>query len=203
MDKFTASNGLTVGPHKEALLGHAIYSPSGLNTLDTAYSHLNSEEMQALREFFRAERDEELGRWRWPDNPSYVVYAKDGGDLVRVAQDADGGAFTVHRRDAGLEEATHPAWRAARAYFEAHPERKPHPWDNAERDEVWLFKSEGNGRALAWRAEDGWDVIDQRGNYHRGIQDVPAEMVEHSFWGWENATAERLTTAAEVHRAVD
>ena len=195
MNKFTASNGYMI-------IGGAARLEM-LNRAGDSRHLLGLYSIEALREFFRAERDEELGRWRYPEDHEWIVYP-DGEDQlgnrhVITFWEKNG------RRDSVYEDnIPGTVWGVvARAYFEAHPERKPQPWDNAERDEVWLFKSEGNGRALAWRAEDGWDVIDQRGNDHRGIQDVPAEMVEHSFWGWENATAERLTTAAEVSDAVD
>lgn len=95
--------------------------------------------IEALREFFQHERDEELGRWRWPENPDYVVYPMPDG-RARVLRDTDGMFFvwarsdsarTVDREDAG------GAVRAACAFFEAHPERKP--WEDAKDGEIWEF----------------------------------------------------------------
>lgn len=76
---------------------------------------------------------------------------------------------------------------AAREFF-IH-EASKRPWHDAERGDVWLFRSSENGRALAWRANDNWDVIDQLGRFHTRIDDVPAEMRDHSFFGWEDPSA--------------
>src|SRR5690606_17981070 len=74
MDKFTASNGwaVYVGTNGEIVVGEPslVSDPS---TDDRAALFLPSQ-VDALREFFRAEGDAELGRWRWPEHPEYVVY---------------------------------------------------------------------------------------------------------------------------------
>lgn len=75
MTEFTASNGITIATHrKDPALGFGIYLSDGCSSLDNSFDHLNGGEMQALREFFEHERDEALGRWRWPENPDCVVY---------------------------------------------------------------------------------------------------------------------------------
>ncbi|MDR6691374.1 hypothetical protein J2X55_002286 [Microbacterium sp. 1154] len=64
MNAFTASNGISVTP-SASIVG-------GTSVNDVA---LHKREADALREFFQAEADERLGRWRWPENPAYVVAA--------------------------------------------------------------------------------------------------------------------------------
>lgn len=119
-----------------------------------------------LHEFFQAERDKELGRWRWPENPDYVAYADDDGDVV-VLNEGTGASYSLTtRRDVTKRNPNHPATKAAQAYFEAHPE--PKPWDAAKEGEVWIvtpFNSTAAYPAIfqadmfrdhggSWRAED-------------------------------------------------
>ena len=98
---------------------------------------LSVKETQAAREFFQHERDEELGRWRWPENPEYVAYRRDAypGDKrrVRVIHEPDGDFVDIV--EGSLLDGFFKG--AARAYFEAHPERKP--WEDAKPGEVWEF----------------------------------------------------------------
>lgn len=108
----------------------------------------------------------------------YTISAGTHGIFIR-----DRGGFIIH--DLGKYSA-----EAVREFIQAERERKP--WDDAERGDVWLFRSTGNGRALAWRAADTWDAIDPRGNFHSSVEDVPAEMRAHGFWGWEDPTAQRI-----------
>lgn len=106
--------------------------------------------VDALREFFQDALDKALGRWRWPEDPDYVVYATDvaGGRLVRILRESDprilemtrGGA--QHEADQGSRAA-----RAALAYFDTHPE--PKPWHDAKPGEVWVF--DWNGAETVFR----------------------------------------------------
>lgn len=102
MEKFTASNGLT--------------------NLDVILDEYTSEVVDALREFFQYERDQELGRWRWPKNPDVVVYASNVDEnRVRALSELTGQSEWSQRGSESND------WydRAARAYFAAHPEPKP------------------------------------------------------------------------------
>ena len=87
----------------------------------------------ALREYFQAERDEELGRWRDPENPNIVVYAlsmMDGEDrCIRLLNELSGATWL----DWGRVALPGPASR----YFAAHP--KPKPCDAAQPDEIWVL----------------------------------------------------------------
>ena len=103
---------------------------SGVYTLETT---------EALRAFFQAERDEQLGRWRDPENPNIVVYPipamNDQGDgygrAVWVLDEAEMVSGTVLDDRHSHSSASH--------YFAAHPE--PEPWDAAQPDcdEIWVM----------------------------------------------------------------
>ena len=101
---------------------------SGVYTLETT---------EALRAFFQAERDEELGRWRDPENPNMVVYPHD--DVNTTVHDETTGAYlNWSREQAEDDEYSHGfGFATARAYFAAHPE--PKPWDAAQPDEIWVL----------------------------------------------------------------
>lgn len=129
-DKFVASNGMTVGIDQFGV-GFFTSKPHGFMTLA-------EDEMRAMREFFQHERDEELGRWRWPDDPRYVVYPLEGGDEVRVLDDGRGQSVTARRSNL-TPGITHTHFvGAALAYFAAHPE--PKPWGSAKNNEVWALR---------------------------------------------------------------
>lgn len=121
---FTASNGAIV--HNPTKGGIAVG-----NSLI-----LRDNESTALREFFQHERDEELGRWRWPERPHYVAYAR-GADSVRIIDERTGRAQEFDRNG----ESTWVMEDAANAYFKAHPERKP--WEDAKPGDVWVIEVEG------------------------------------------------------------
>lgn len=150
MEKFTASNGRTV--HRDVLRLYVDRGGRGLS--------LSDGDEEALREFFMHERDQELGRWRWPENPDYVVYRKAASASephpgVRVVHEATG-----RSRDIGVEvnNACDPTvsmfGRAARAYFAAHPEKKP--WHDAKPGEVWVLTLDGKDVAALYLGESCW-----------------------------------------------
>lgn len=95
---------------------------------------------EALAEFFQAERDEELGRWRNPDKPNEVVYRHDDV-CITVLDEGDGERRAWWTRGDALD-ASHSSYfgfESARAYYAAHPEPEPEPWEEAETGEVWLL----------------------------------------------------------------
>lgn len=139
MDKFTASNGVTI--ERKGVAALAVERPMTDRLLN-----INAERVVALREFFRAERDEELGRWRWPENPDYVVYPDDDGDVI-VLNEREVISSLVIRRDLPQLNADIDRTKAARAYFEAHPERKP--WEDAKPGDVWVFEVDGEESIVA------------------------------------------------------
>lgn len=161
MNTFTASNGIQIADHR---FGKAILDEDGTNRLASAFDFLNPNDIDALREFFRAEEDERLGRWRWPEDPDYVVYPKPDDAFARmfgpdldlvILRESDGMTESYVRSvDQGGEPMAHRVGHilAARAYFDAHPEPKP-AWHDAQPGEVWALKIAGS-EEIAMRAVD-------------------------------------------------
>ena len=134
MNEYTASNGITVRRHEEGV---------GFHTDKTYKSrNITPDEFDALREFFRAEEDERLERWRWPELPGYLVYHWEQPQSagVVVVSELEMVPSRVLYRDSDPENQT-PEYRAARAYFDAHPE--PKPWHDAEDGELWALTIDG------------------------------------------------------------
>lgn len=131
MNDFTASNEMRIDASNPNAV--VILDDSGDNTLQ-GYNALDENDMQALREFFQAEADERFGRWRWPENPDYVVYPKEDG-LFEVLHETTGLVLTSTVTGNAPFSDEHA--QAARAYLAAHPE--PKPWHDANAGEVWLL----------------------------------------------------------------
>jgi hypothetical protein len=150
MNEYTASNGVSLQVDRYEDL--RIRGAGGR----TWHMVTNVEGAKALREFFRAEEDERLGRWRWPENPDYVVYP--GSLSMREAQvvSEEKGCWgqwseAEARRDARRDRLA----AAAVAYFDAHPE--PKPWHEAKPGEVWLLTFTGfeTGGSSPWTVRPG------------------------------------------------
>ena len=133
-DTFTASNGVRVTRRGESVRLSCEFMANRIATFDD----LNMQDLDALREFFQHERDKELGRWRWPEKPDYVVYPKErstsGKRMVRVVSEAHGYGCDYCEGDRDGNEQR----LAASAYFAAHPEPKPE-WHDAKPGEVWAI----------------------------------------------------------------
>lgn len=123
-----------------------------------------SEFVENLRRFFLHERDQELGRWRWPEDPRYVV--KPAGDyVVAVMNEAEfwqrsgvalGSRDLIHFRDVRdcqtdkpLSDAAAGYKRAAWAFWDSHPELKPKPWHDAKPGEVWELSFNNGDKMVA------------------------------------------------------
>ena len=114
---------------------------NGIYTLETT---------EALRAFFQAERDEQLGWWRDPENPNMVAYRTpedddEDGRCIRLLDETTGDTCCAWERF---------AWSgSARRYFAAHPEPKPRPPFAAYVDKngsaVWVTDENGNLRCLS------------------------------------------------------
>lgn len=90
------------------------------------FDHINGyitpEMVPDAEEFFEARKDDELGRWRWPEDRRFVVYAR-GADAVRVVDETTG--YNWFYRRGQVAHVGRPM-DAANAYWEAHPvESKP------------------------------------------------------------------------------
>ena len=144
MSTFTASNGYKVTPNGD---GANVYR--GIMS-----TPIYPDEMQALREFFQAEGDERAGRWRYPDEPQYVVYYDQMRDRVTVfnenLMDEDGGCGISRGNTLDYPSVQH----IAQAYFAAHPEPKPE-WHYAKPGEVWSITGPSIDREAPKAASGG------------------------------------------------
>lgn len=141
MEQFTASNGIRIHVSPDTNAHHPL-EVVGLGLLRSS--------VDALREFFRAEEDERLGRWRWPGDhditvrvaPKHAQRGREGG-TVMIQRDSDG--YVGYRDRTSLPEITDTAGsfvRAGHAYFDAHPE--PKPWHDAQPGELWALRFAGD-----------------------------------------------------------
>lgn len=138
MNEYTASNGYTV----DTSCGVSIR-----NGVGNERHVLGLYSVVALREFFLHERDEQLGRWRWPENSDYVVYPQ--GPEASVYHELTGTWGQWSRAEALAYHGMDNLAAAARAYFDAHPE--PKPWHDAKPGEVWLLEFSGfEGDEAPW-----------------------------------------------------
>jgi hypothetical protein len=141
MGDFTASNGVTIrksgGEHDDGYSTEIRVIFEGRNELlGEQYDYLDSWDIEALREFFRHEEDERLGRWRWPENPDYLVYPDSNG-WVHVLREENPLPISFTRE---LSEDIESDFRkAAREFFNAHPEPK-HEWHDAKPGELWAIR---------------------------------------------------------------
>ena len=140
MDKFTASNNMTVSSVEDDAGGDLRLSSGPGDRI----VYLWPAETAALREFFAHERDVELGRWRWPENPDYVVYPPRPGVYgrgrgVQVLNEKVGRFADCWETPGVNSPADAGAYAASRAYFAAHPE--PKPWHGAKPGEVWVVSA--------------------------------------------------------------
>jgi hypothetical protein len=162
VNEYTASNGTRIkldGAGEVVMWATDIYPDwrpvgTGPHANDDPGYAFNSLIGEALREFYRHKEDERLGRWRWPEDPEYVVYVRE--DYVQVLRESDGasgllGSWT--REDAKYVTSDgNLMGRAALAYFDAHPE--PKPWHDAQPGEVWVFTTaEGEFPAIVERRQ--------------------------------------------------
>lgn len=130
--------------------------------------------VDALKEWAASERDQELGRWRWPENPDYVVYKAPAGERVpdarhvTVSNESNGeAAWLFEVGSGGVSGGDSWARDAARAYFAAHPE--PKPWHDAKPGEAWVITYGGDEHAVIsdgsyflWEAGSEQPIDDSR-----------------------------------------
>ncbi len=175
MEKFTASNGATVeeietGSDGTRLL---VWAPYPYNDVErsggSTTAYLIDDQRDALREFFQAERDAELGRWRHPELTDFVVYPdEDDMNTIRVMFEP-GGGISDYKRE-WIDGVTDPdGWNIARVvrdYFDAHPVRKP--WENAKPGEVWLLDLTASGESAWFVNGDYFQDTKTLANRHKG-----------------------------------
>ena len=169
---FTASNGVVVGLDSAGLWTSA-------SVMERGYINVGPDQINALREFFRAEEDERRARWRDPQHPDYFV-RRNTQDEVSVHSETSNAYRYIHRNDLKYEGVG--IWMdVARAYFDAHPQRNP--WEDAKPGEVWRWETEDKSQqALGWVAGDGsWDLIDPRGGFLRAVSRPVSALIEAGF----------------------
>ena len=178
-DTFTASNGIKVDSETQGITGRRRVTFDGNHG---TLVEMSAEEAVALIEFLDHEKDEELGRWRDPDNPRLTVYPTEGyeTDEITILDDVDAETYTITR--ARAERSQGSWWHdTAKAYFEAHPERKP--WEDATYKDVWVWTTADNTQeALGWVAGDGtWDIITPKEDGIKAAECPVSALVEAGF----------------------
>ena len=148
MGDFTASNGVPVIPDR---LGGYQLAPESAQM--GAITGVNANQAQALREFFQKENDDRLGRWRWPENPDYVVYPQEDGG-VWVLSESTGLTMRQRRENfrSPMREVT--LFGAAWAYFDANGPKLP--------TEPGLYRSgalDGTPRIWHLKPDGSWVLI--------------------------------------------
>ena len=124
MNSYTASNGVGLTITRDRVVRWRPGIPPDLVS-------------SALREYFQAERDEALDRWRDPENPDMVCYPVEcDPNAVWVVYEGDGRRYHATRTGWELTR-PHYASEAAGRYFQAHPD--PNPWRTAQPDEIWVL----------------------------------------------------------------
>lgn len=176
MEQYTASNGVVIASFETAggATRYTVHDATPTQrdgyTISEVTHYLDARDMDALREFFRAEEDERLGRWRFNDH--IVVYPK----VRNVGQVPGRGCLVLDE----LEVRAYDRWEnptttmvdfsqvgdAARAFFDAHPE--PKPWHDAKPGDHWALHI-ASGVELAyefhlfkvtrWMNRDGWYFV--------------------------------------------
>lgn len=133
MDEFVAASGRKVRIRKDGSVEFGLLN-----------GYLPRESAFDAEEFFQAKRDEELGRWRYPLDPHWIAmegnHNRDGRRTVALFNEQTFESFLMNDRVLGTS-IDHVSYRAARAFFEAHPQ--PKPWHDAQAGEFWTVTHAG------------------------------------------------------------
>lgn len=133
MTVYEATNGIKVDSETQAITGRRRIQFDHGNHATAV--EMSGEEAAALIETLDHEKDNDLGRWRWAENPHYVVYTSRRPYLV--LNELTGDTLQTSRDDPYVDNGFGTIYNAAAAYFEAHPERKP--WEDAKEGQVWII----------------------------------------------------------------
>lgn len=143
MTEYTASNGGTIRVEvggRTTVTDHTRERLSDTAETISRTAYLNAAQASTLREFFQHERDEELGRWRWPENPEWLAVEGERspeGRTVVVVNERTLDRFWFNERVMTIPADASAAHKAGCAFFEAHPKRRP--WVDATPGEVWVL----------------------------------------------------------------
>lgn len=115
-----------------------------------------------------AEHDAQLGRWRTPNFPDYVIKPLKGSDEPREVVALHEENFSIwYIAEDDVAEGSSDVYGAAYEYFQEHPKPVPlpNPWVGAVRGEIWELTLPGDRqvRALALGAVEGFYYIHGEG----------------------------------------
>lgn len=131
----------------------------------------------AVGEFYQHLRDQELGRWRWPENTDYVVYPD--GTSRSVVRESTGQMMQVSQHQRKVMTTYLDSYvGAARAYDAAH--QLPKPWHDAEPGEVWVLEWSSSGLTLGQPAlvrNDGKFALRDSSSINEGVEPADKRIV--------------------------
>lgn len=109
------------------------------NGYDVTPGHdMSVEQTDALREFFRRETDDALGRWRSASDPAWTAVLDADTGYVKVRNDDGHRSFSfIPGSPATLTPWVKELREIAKEYIESHPEQRP--WQGAKPGEVWAL----------------------------------------------------------------
>ena len=132
----------------------------------------------AMAEWYQHRRDQELGRWRDPENPDHLVYQSEpyvqGYRRIAVVNERD--MTGVHTFSEGAEEgSTDPKALTAQRYFAANPE--PKPWHSAEVGTLWRITAGALGKTRIAIAHGDATFTDHDGIGWKADEVIDAERI--------------------------
>lgn len=171
MAEFKASDGTTIRWGEESYIEWDRAGASKM--IDRRIRYMaDSPVDDAMAEWYQHRRDEELGRWRDPLGPDFVVYPApkyddQDGRCIRVVNESTGRShnFWEHFSSSGLGELA-AFDGVAQAYYDAHPVEEPKPWYDAKPGEAWVLTLDGEQEA----AIVGWAMPNEARFYCGGSQ---------------------------------
>ena len=128
MNEYAASNGYTLKASIGSILVH--------NRGEEVAHALGKFSIEALREFFQHERDEERGLWRSPSDPTWTAVRRNT-TIYFQNEDHERSFHFVPKLEASIQAWSSDLQALAYEYIKAHPERKP--WQDATAEDVWVI----------------------------------------------------------------
>lgn len=166
---FTASNGVRLDELGRVMMG-APKIPS------------QEESHEARKEFYLAERDKELGRWRSKKNPHWVVVPGEWGTR-RAFNESTGETHLFHSKP----DLSIMYYDSVREIIEEYwDEHKPKPWQEAKPGEVWLLTVDGRESAFVLDADQEFNGVNRNGQYVCGWQGDPRITAGRRIWPEED-----------------
>ena len=162
--EFTASNGVTIETRHDGYL----VVEDGPTT-----DWMGPRTADAVREYFTAERDAELGRWRDEESPDYVVYPARAGSITILHEPTGKHRHLIGRGEAKI--ATGEFADTARRYFATNPE--PKPWQSAEVGTLWSITAGALGRTRIAIAHGDATFTDHDGIGWKADEVIDAERI--------------------------